>query len=186
MKSLTYKIIDVNGLYSLYYKDNPGLGRIIRTHSEQVAKKALSIINQKQLQVNSGFVYSASLLHDIGVIKCNAPDMGAKGDLPYICHGVEGRKLLENKHLYEIAKVCERHTGSGITKKEIIQNNLPLPKRDMMPITLEEKLICYADKFFSKSGNLEQEKSLETIINQLERYGKEVVERFLKLHTIFS
>ena len=49
------------------------------------------------------------------------------------------------------ARVCERHTGAGLTKREIIEQELPLPQQDFLPETTEEKLICYADKFFSKT-----------------------------------
>ena len=46
---------------------------------------------------------------------------------------------------------AKRHTGAGLTKKEIIEQELPLPQQDFLPETTEEKLICYADKFFSKT-----------------------------------
>ncbi|MEZ4602993.1 MAG: hypothetical protein R2861_06175 [Desulfobacterales bacterium] len=35
---------------------------------------------------------------------------------------------------------------------EIQTHHLPLPLRSMVPVTLEEEIICYADKFFSKKG----------------------------------
>jgi len=40
--------------------------------------------------------------------------------------------------------VCERHTGTGITLEMIIKNNLPLPHRDMVPVSMEENnhLFC--------------------------------------------
>mgnify|MGYP004420939777 CR=1 FL=1 len=50
----------------------------------------------------------------------------------------------------EIARVCERHTGTGLTDEVIKQRQLPLPAGDYRPETLEEQLICYADKFYSK------------------------------------
>ena len=58
------------------------------------------------------------------------------------------------------ARVCERHTGTGITLAMIEERGLPLPHRDFMPETLEEQLICYADKFYSKT-KLDKEKSVE-------------------------
>ena len=181
-----HKVKDINGLYDLYYAGNIELRNIIRIHSEQVAKKALQIIEHRQLPVNREFVYSAALLHDIGVVKCNAPDIHALGNLPYICHGVEGRKMLESQGLPEYALVCERHTGSGISKYQIIHQNLPLPLRDMLPVSMEEKLICYADKFYSKSHDLTKEKSLDEIKNQIRGFGKDAFQRFMQLHDLFS
>jgi uncharacterized protein len=43
------------------------------------------------------------------------------------------------------------HTGVGITKVEIEKNKLPLPARDYIAETDEEKIVMYADKFHSKS-----------------------------------
>jgi uncharacterized protein len=48
--------------------------------------------------------------------------------------------------------VAERHTGAGISLDTILRHNLPLPHRDLVPQTLEQKIICCADKFFSKTG----------------------------------
>ena len=59
-------------------------------------------------------------------------------------------QILRNEHLPEsYARVCERHTGAGLTLHDILSQNLPLPHHDLQPETIEEKLICYADKFFS-------------------------------------
>ena len=84
------------------------------------------------------------------------------------------------------ALVCERHTGSGLSVEDIVRQNLPLPHRDMCPVTLEEKLICYADKFFSKSGNLTERKPFEKVKKQMEAFGEDSLRRFLALHSLFS
>jgi uncharacterized protein len=73
--------------------------------------------------------------------------------------------------------VCERHTGVGLSKQEIIEKHLPIPHRDMIPISLEEQIICFSDKFFSKS-NIEKEFSLEEIRSSLTKFGNNVVNRF--------
>lgn len=44
-----------------------------------------------------------------------------------------------------------RHVGVGISVKDVHQFNLPLPARDMLPISIEEQLICYADSFFPRT-----------------------------------
>lgn len=83
------------------------------------------------------------------------------------------------------ARVCERHTGAGLTKTEIIQQNLPLPHEDFLPETLEEKLICYADKFYSKS-NICHEKTLEQGERSLAKFGEDGVERFCDWARMFE
>lgn len=179
-------IHDINWLFNHYYKDNPELLRVVLLHSKMVAKKALDIVEKKKLPLDKKTVYIAAMLHDIGVIKCQAPDIKAHGDLPYLCHGIEGKKILENHGLYSFARICERHTGSGLTCEEIIKNNLPLPHQDLLPETLLEKLICYADKFFSKSGSLTKEKSIQQIENEMKKHGEESYSRFLELHRLFT
>ena len=59
--------------------------------------------------------------------------------------------MLRERGLNQHARVAERHTGTGLRKEEIIRRNLPLPHEDFVPETMEEQVICYADKFFSKT-----------------------------------
>lgn len=179
-------ILDINWLYKKYYGDNPQLRRIVTKHSEQVAKKALEICRKKKLDLNPHEVYCAAMLHDIGVVNCNAPDIHALGKHPYLQHGIEGYKILTENGLNQFADICVRHTGAGISKEEIENKKLPLPPIDMTPQTLLEKLICYADKFFSKSHNLTKEKSLDEVLSQMEKFGPEALQRFLEMHKLFS
>ncbi len=58
------------------------------------------------------------------------------------------------------ALVCERHTGAGLSLEGIIAQDLPVPHREMVPVSLEEQVICFADKFYSKT-HLEKEKSVK-------------------------
>lgn len=145
---------------------------ILTVHSRLVADKALECARRRGLHVDLEFVEEAAMLHDIGIIRCDAPDIHCPGELPYICHGVVGRQILEAEGLPRHALVCERHTGAGLTVEDIVNQNLPLPHRDMTPQTLEEKLICYADKFYSKSGDLKAEKSLDRVRRSMARHGE--------------
>lgn len=173
-------------IFSRFYSGNPKLLATVSEHSEAVARKALLCADANRIDIDREFVYEAAMLHDIGVIKCDAPSIHCHGHLPYICHGIEGRAMLDSIGLHDHALVCERHTGSGLSVADIISQNLPLPHRDMLPVTLEEKLICYADKFFSKSGNLSQEKPIEKVIAQMEAHGAGSLSRFLALHSLFG
>lgn len=178
--------MDIEKIFELYYKDNPELLTTVITHSECVARKALGCLHKKGIEADYQFVKEAALLHDIGVVKCDAPAIFCYGQLPYICHGIEGRQILESLGYPNHALVCERHTGSGLTCEDIVRQSLPLPVRNMCPVTIEEKVICYADKFFSKSGNLKEEKSLERVVSQMKKFGDDSLARFLDLHSLFS
>ncbi len=126
------------------------------------------------------------MLHDIGIFATNAPSIHCTGSEPYIRHGIIGAELLRKEGVgEEIAAVAERHTGSGITAKEITDRNLPLPHCDYYPRTQLERLICYADKFFSKSGDM-TEKSLERAMSSAASFGNESLERFMAMHSEFT
>ena len=147
-------------------------------HSRSVAKKAIMIANaHPELKIDKQFVVEAAMLHDVGIFRTNAPGIQCFGTEPYICHGTIGAQLMREEGFPLHALVCERHTGAGLSLMEIERQNLPVPHHDMLPISLEEKLICFADKFFSKT-HLEKEKSLEQARQSLVKFGEEGVARF--------
>lgn len=178
-------MIDAKTILLKHYNEDSELFRSLWIHSQCVMQKALQCAKHCPLNIDFDFVAEAALLHDIGIFRCNAPDIFCVGDLPYICHGIEGRKILEQEGLYRHALVCERHTGAGLSIDNIINQNLPLPHHDMLPLSIEEQLVCYADKFFSKSGNLTEEKSVEHVMRQMKKFGDDSLERFLAMHHIF-
>lgn len=168
-----------------YYPDNE-LKRILIVHSRHVAVKALSIVDRHpELNADRLFVEEAAMLHDIGIIRCNAPGIQCFGTEPYICHGTIGAEMLRAEGFPLHARVCERHTGAGLSLDEIIAQNLPVPHHDLMPESIEEQIICYADKFFSKT-RLNEEKTLEQAIRSLSKFGEEGVARFAKWSEIFA
>lgn len=170
-----------------FYPEEPELHALLLTHSRCVADLALEISRRHpELKADNKLIEEAAMLHDIGIAACNAPDIHCHGELPYICHGVTGREWLDAAGLPRHALVCERHTGSGLTREEIERRGMPLPHRDMLPLSIEEKIICYADKFYSKSGDPEKRKSLRSVIKSTARHGRGPLERFLKLHTLLS
>lgn len=171
------------------YAEDEELRKLLVAHSRCVALKALGVADDCGLggKIDRQFVFDAAMLHDIGIVECDAPAIHCHGRRPYICHGVAGAEILERAGLEDkYRRVCERHTGSGLTAMEIERGGLPLPHRDLLPETLEEKLICYADKFFSKSSNPLQEKSLERIELSISRHGEEALLRFRELRREFS
>ena len=96
-----------------------------------------------------------------------------------------GAELLRKEGYERHARVCERHTGAGITKEQIEKQQLPLPHQDFLPETMEEKVICYADKFFSKT-HLDKEKSIEKAEKSLAKFGEEGVKRFQEWERMFE
>lgn len=75
--------------------------------------------------------------------------------------------------------MCDRHTGVGLSIEDIEGRKLPIPKRDMQPISIEEQIICFADKFYSKRvDSLLKEKSLEEVRNDLKKFGDDNVGKF--------
>lgn len=177
---------DVAKIYALWYEEGSALYELLRTHSALVAQKALECADRHGLDIDRRFVWEAAMLHDIGIFRAHAPGILCNGTEPYIRHGVIGRELLDSLGLPRHALVCERHTGAGLTVDDIIAQNLPLPHRDMVPISTEERLICYADKFFSKSGQFWKEKSLESVLRSMRKHGPETVSRFQAMHDEFG
>lgn len=174
------KTIDTEAVIREYYPQGSPTYEILVRHGEQVAAKALDIADQPGFgTADKAFMFEAALLHDIGIFMTDTPVLGCHGSHPYICHGVLGRELLENCGLPRHGLVCERHVGVGLSVRDIREQQLPLPVRDMLPQTLEEEIICYADKFFSKNGhNGQKPRTIEEIVASLGRFGKDPVRRF--------
>lgn len=174
-------------LISRHYSPGTEAFRILVTHSVLVARKAITLAREllerrPELELDLGFIEEASLLHDIGIKMCDAPEFDCHGSEPYIRHGVEGRRLLMEAGLPRHALVCARHTGAGITADEVEELDLPLPRENYLPLSLEEKVICVADKFYSKKPpKLWRERKLEKIERSLGRHGARVSERWARL-----
>lgn len=166
------------GVIDKYYLDNPPLKSLLLLHSTLVARKSLAIVDSHpELGADRGFVEEAAMLHDIGIFLTDAAPIHCFGKFHYLCHGYLGADLLRGEGLPRHALVAERHTGTGLTLKEILRRDLPLPHRDMVPVSIEEKIVCFADKFFSKTRP-EEEKTVEQAENSLAKFGQEGVEIF--------
>ena len=174
------RIITPVELLERYYDPNSKTFQILVAHGRRVAGKARAAAEQvADLKPNMEFIEAAAMLHDIGIFQTATPELGCFGEHPYICHGLLGSRILMKEGYPKLALVCERHIGVGISKADIRQQNLPLPGREMIPVSIEEQIVCYADKFFSKNGNGRPgEKSIQEIIDSLSPYGPEKVLRF--------
>ena len=130
----------------------------IRRHSLKVAEKALELaekINLREIDMN--LIEIGGLLHDIGRCKTH----GFK-------HALIGAKLIRERGLSErLAKICETHILGGLDKEDAKQ--VGLPERDFLPQTLEEKIICLADKHIAGTKEVSIEQRFEKWFN---KYGK--------------
>lgn len=207
--------MDYLALLHRYYPEDNALRRMLLHHSRQVCARALQIVERHpELGANRNLVETGAMLHDIGIFLTDAPGIHCHGTAHYILHGSLGAQLLRNEakqlkkeklqeeqlkaeqlqaiqlqeelHFYEaLARICERHTGTGLTRQTIIERGLPDPKQDLLPETIEEQIICYADKFYSKS-HLERERTIPQTLQSLEKFGDEGVEKFRHWTELFE
>jgi len=169
---------DPLSLIDRYYEPGSRAHAILVAHGRAVADLALALATRVGwMQPDLAFIEEAALVHDIGIFLTDAPKFDCHGTQPYVCHGVLGRQLLEDHGLPAHALVCERHVGAGICAEEIRTRNLPLPLRNMVPVSVEEQLLCYADKFFSKKNSAKPH-SLAKIRRQLAPFGPVQAARF--------
>jgi uncharacterized protein len=157
--------MDYLSIIDKYYPADDELRRILMIHSRQVADRCLAIVaKHKELPVDVQFMEEAAMLHDIGIYRCDAPGIHCHGTEPYLRHGPIGGEILRAEGLPRHARVAERHTGTGLPGYE--------------PETLEEQIICYADKFYSKS-RLDRVLTVAETAQSLEKFGHEGVLKFL-------
>ena len=199
-----------------YGTGNSELKSLLLLHCRAVADKALRICEKHpEFGLDRDFIEAAAMLHDIGIIRCDAPKIHCHGTEPYIRHGILGAEMLTSLHTPHsslptphltlltphstlhtshstllTSRICQRHTGAGITRAEIAAQQLPLPLPDddsepYMPETIEEKLICYADKFFSKTRP-DHEKTIEEAERSLAKFGNDGVLRFREWARLFA
>lgn len=178
---------DYQRIIDKYYPGESPLRDIYMRHCRQVAEKALSIARDLHLDLDPGEIEAAAMLHDIGIFLTDAPGIHCHGEERYLRHGLLGADLLRSEGAPEYcARVAQRHTGAGLTHEDIIADDLPLPlDRTYMPESLLERLICYADKFYSKSGDM-QEKTLPRVLVSISKFGPAALSRFRSLHSQFS
>jgi uncharacterized protein len=182
------KRVDYFRIIHRYIPPRSFVYRVYVPHVSLVTAKALKIarclgLAHEQLI----FIEEAAMLHDIGIVKVKRYSLSSNSNLPYICHAPEGRKILESKGLPTHALVAERHIGVGISKDEIIEYQYPLPHRDLIPESIEEKIISWADLFFSKTPEkLWIEKPLDDVEKKVARYGERHLKVFYEWLALFG
>ncbi len=183
--------METDTFYNLHKKYAPSekILDLVWSHSlnvEGIVKKIIA--DHPELQIKEDLARAGAIAHDIGVYlvePCSCHKKGReKSKEPYIKHGVIGADIIRNEGLgKEVALMVERHIGTGISKEQILKNNLPLPVKDFIPKTLEEKLVGYADNFHSKKPKFN---SYAEIKKDLSHYGEESVQRLEECKKIFG
>ena len=169
-----------------YYPHFDELRRLLLHHSWQVADRALRCAAaHRELPIDRHLLLRGALLHDLGVFQTRAPSIHCYGTEHYLMHGFIGARLLRELGCEAEARICERHTGTGLTAQTILERGLSVEPRDYLPETLEEQLVCYADKFYSKSRP-DQVLTFEQVCTGLQRYGERGVEKFREWHAMFG
>ncbi|MDH4163868.1 MAG: HDIG domain-containing protein [Nitrospirota bacterium] len=119
--------------------------------------------------VDVDLVRQGGLLHDIGRSRTQG--------IGHALAGVEiGRGLGFSPALLNI---IERHIGAGITAGEA--ERLGLPRRDYLPITVEEKIVSYADNLTKGSTPMSFEAALRRFTEIL-GHDHEGIELFRRQH----
>jgi uncharacterized protein len=174
-------------IINAYYEPGTKAYEYIIEHGSMVAEKALEIASRVDwLPPGMIFIEEAAMLHDIGIFMTDATHLGCTGEYPYIAHGYLGRQVLEDEGYPLHALVCERHIGVGLTKAEVEAGGLPLPVRDMLPITVEEEIICFADKLFPVGPeNMLTRRSVAEAREEIASYGERSLRKFDRWATMF-
>ncbi len=142
----------------------------IISHCEAVADLALETagkLEKKGLKIDFELVQAGALLHDFGRCKTHTVD-----------HAVVGAKMAESAGLpASVVSIIKRHVGGGITEDEA--QKFGWPQDVYVPISLEEKVVSYADKLIEQSKRV----PVELAIKQLQREDKnEAAQRVRNLH----
>ncbi|TFF98330.1 MAG: HDIG domain-containing protein [Promethearchaeota archaeon] len=107
----------------------------IKKHSIKVAEEALKIANKiTKVNINKSLVKIGGLLHDIGRSKTHGFD-----------HALQGAEIIRNEGFSEkLARICETHILGGLDEQDT--QELGLPEKNYIPQSIEEKIVCLADK----------------------------------------
>lgn len=165
--------MDVKEIIEKYYPLDNELKHIYMVHARKVADMSLEMARKHpELGLDLQFIEEAAMLHDLGIFLTDAPRIHCHGKAQYLCHGYLGAELLRSLGYERHARVCERHTGTGLSREQIEANGWELPLRDFLPETLEEQLICFADKFYSKTKFLYEPRTLDQVVESMQKISE--------------
>lgn len=125
---------------------------VVYTHCRIVCDIAEQLHAAAGVDADMGMARAGALVHDVGVYRLYDA-AGRLDHAGYIRHGLLGYGLLRDEGLPEaVCRFAVRHTGVGITREDVLRQELPLPPADYIAETPEETLVMYADKFHTKTA----------------------------------
>ena len=149
-----------------------GCSQRVIEHCKTVSKfsvKIARVFQKKGFNIDIQLVEVSGLLHDIGRSKTHSVD-----------HGVIGGEIASSLDLpNSVVRIITRHVGGGVPKEEATQ--LGWPTKDYLPQTLEEKIVCYADKRVEGLRTVSIEKALRKYSARLGK-SHPAINRIKKLH----
>ncbi|GGX06854.1 hypothetical protein GCM10010297_30540 [Streptomyces malachitofuscus] len=168
------------------YAPTPEAFALVHTHCEIVWSVAEQLLSSPRLaHLDPDLVRAGCLLHDIGVYRLYDGD-GRLDHPNYVRHGLLGHELLEREGFPEpLRRFCSHHTGVGLTRHDVVSQNLPIPPADYLAVTEEERLVMYADKFHSKSRP-SVFLSPDEYADHVRRFGEDKVTAFQALRAEFG
>ena len=160
---------------------------LIYTHCKVIDAIATQLINvNPSITIDRDLVHVGCMLHDIGAYDVLENGKFVRG----VRHGILGEEILQNEGFPEIiSRIASHHTGVGLTKKDVQDQNLPMPVADYTAQTDEERLIMYADKFHSKSNPPTEPPyfcTFEWYRDSISRLGSDKAAKFDALAELFS
>jgi len=137
-------------------------------HCKAVAELALetaSLLEERGLKIDFALVEAGSLLHDIGRSKTHT-----------VHHVVVGAEIAKSLGLPDsVVSIIKRHVGGGITAAEAAK--LGWSKDVYVPVTLEEKVVSYADKLIENNKRVPISVTVEKLRGELKCEAAERVEK---------
>jgi uncharacterized protein len=155
---------------ALKFLRQSGCRQNVIRHVEAVSELACEIAEaskERGYQVDVNLVEIGALLHDIGRSKTHT-----------VNHAVAGAEIARSLGLPEqVVSIIKKHVGGGIVAREA--KKLGWPEDVYVPQTIEEKIVCYADKLIEGSRRIPINKTVERFEQKL---PQSAVERIWKLH----
>jgi len=134
------------------------ISKSVLNHSLKVAEKALEITNTiSKVKVDKNLVEIGAIFHDIGRSKTHG-----------FQHALIGGKILRERGFPpQLARICETHIVGGLDKEDA--KEIGLPEKEYLPESIEEKIVCLADKMTNGTKYVSIEVRFE---NWFKKHGK--------------
>lgn len=152
-----------------------GCSKSVIEHCKTVTHLGVKIAEgcrRKGLEVDVNLVRIGALLHDIGRARTHDVD-----------HAIVGARIAKEHGLpLHVLSIIERHIGGGISKEEA--ERLGFPKKSYIPISIEERLVAYADKMVVGSTTIPIRVVVERLLRD-SHIPAASIERLMRWHEEF-